>query len=184
VFVYHGLRVCGHKHIIIICDRLRKSCTTVEWARWRHRMKLHEIAPPPEMKGWLRSWCQRKLENEQRKSYRILISSCCAIDIRLFDFCRKQGLGLDQSHYIQSRLWSRLHTTLAQIRQITPSEYTLNTLYWKFFHRSGLLSNFALALKTEFALKFFTVLNTFLPFRILSNLRVLWKTECAPNSLY
>ena len=27
------------------------------------------------------------------------------------------------------RAWSRLHTTLAQITPITPSEYTLNVLY-------------------------------------------------------
>ena len=30
VFAYYGLRVCGQRYIIIICDRLRKSCTTVE----------------------------------------------------------------------------------------------------------------------------------------------------------
>jgi len=29
VCLYYGLRVCGQKNIII-CDRLRKSCTTVE----------------------------------------------------------------------------------------------------------------------------------------------------------
>jgi len=29
---------------------------------------------------------QRKLENERRKSYRILISSCWTIDIRVFNF--------------------------------------------------------------------------------------------------
>jgi len=28
--LYYGLRVCGQKYIIIICERLRKSCTTVE----------------------------------------------------------------------------------------------------------------------------------------------------------
>jgi len=30
--LYYGLRVCGQKYIIIIiiCDRLRKSCSTVE----------------------------------------------------------------------------------------------------------------------------------------------------------
>ena len=38
---------------------------------------------------------QRKLENEQRKSYRILISSCWTTDIRSFDFYRKRGLGPD-----------------------------------------------------------------------------------------
>jgi len=30
VRLYYGLRVYGQKYIIIICDRLRKSCTTVE----------------------------------------------------------------------------------------------------------------------------------------------------------
>jgi len=30
VCLCYGLRVCGQKCIIIICDRLRKSCTTVE----------------------------------------------------------------------------------------------------------------------------------------------------------
>jgi len=30
VFVYYGLRVWGQKYIIIICDRLRKICTTIE----------------------------------------------------------------------------------------------------------------------------------------------------------
>jgi len=46
-------------------------------------------------------YTQRKLENEQRKSYRILISSCWPTDIRLFDFYRKRGLGPDQSRYNQ-----------------------------------------------------------------------------------
>jgi len=54
----------------------------------------------------------------------------------------------DQSHYNQSRLCSRLHTTLAQLHRSSPSEYTLNTLYWKFFHRSGFLSNLRLIWKT------------------------------------
>jgi len=31
VSLYYGLRVCRQKYIIIIiCDRLRKSCTTIE----------------------------------------------------------------------------------------------------------------------------------------------------------
>ena len=42
---------------------------------------------------------------------------------------KKRGLGPDQFHYNQSRLSARLHTTLVQITRITPSEYTLNTLY-------------------------------------------------------
>jgi len=30
VSLYYGFRVCGQKYIIIICDHLRKSCTTIE----------------------------------------------------------------------------------------------------------------------------------------------------------
>jgi len=30
VCLYYGLRVCGKKYIIIICNHLRKICTTVE----------------------------------------------------------------------------------------------------------------------------------------------------------
>jgi len=30
VFLYNGLRVCGQKYTIIICDILRKSCTTLD----------------------------------------------------------------------------------------------------------------------------------------------------------
>jgi len=123
---------------------------------------------------------QRKLENEQRKSYRILISSCWTTDIRLFVFYRIRGLGPEQSHYNQSRLWSRLQTTLAQHTPITPSEYTLNTLYWKYFHRSGFLSSLRLPWKTEFALKCFTVLNIFFTIHeFWATLRLPWKTEFA-----
>jgi len=45
-----------------------------------------------------------KLENEQRKSYWILILSCWTTDILLFYFYRIWGHGPDQSHYNQSRL--------------------------------------------------------------------------------
>jgi len=44
VLVYYGLRVCRQKHIIIICDRLRKSCTTAEYVIEWNFMK---IAPHP-----------------------------------------------------------------------------------------------------------------------------------------
>ena len=48
------------------------------------------------------------------KKYRILISSCWTIDIRLFDFYRKRGLGPDQIHYNHSRVWS---TTLVYLNK-------------------------------------------------------------------
>jgi len=84
-------------------------------------------------------------KTKQRKSYRLLISSCWTIDIRLFDFYRKRGLGPDQSHY-QSRRWSLLHTTLAQITRIAPKWiYTV----LKFFSQFTLFEQLALALKKK-----------------------------------
>jgi len=43
---------------------------------------------------------------------KFFFSSCWNTDIRLFNFYRKRGLGPDQSHCNQSRIWFRLHTTL------------------------------------------------------------------------
>jgi len=54
------------------------------------------------------------------------------------------------------------------LEQGTPSVYTLNTLYWTFFHSPGLLSNLRLPWKREFALKFFTVLNLLFTFSALN----------------
>jgi len=96
----------------------------------------------------LTNWAstQRKLENEQRKSYRNLISSCWTADIRLFDFYRKRGLGPDQSPYNQSRLWSRSQITRAQIAQIT-SKRMCTVL--KFFSPFTIFEQLALALKKQ-----------------------------------
>ena len=117
----------------------------------------------------------------------------------MFGFYRKRGLGLDQSHYNQSRLWSRLHTTLAQISRkwiysedhpkvnmgSPPSEYTFNTLYWKIFHRSGFSSNLLLPWKTQCAVNSLYWIYIFLLFRFLSNLLLPWKAELHWNfSLY
>jgi len=115
----------------------------------------------------------------------LTVESDLLTDFRLFDFYRKRVLGPDQSHYNQSRLWSRLHITLAEITRITPSEYTPTTLYWKIFHRSGFLSDLLLPWKTEFALKIFTVLSIFFTIQDLwATLRLPWETEFALNSLY
>jgi len=113
------------------------------------------------------------------------------------------GLGPDRSNYNQSRLWSRLHTTLAQITQITPKvNLHRNWMYYienfftvqdfwatcscpEIFHCIEHTSTFriseqlALALKTGFALKIFTVLKHFYHSGFLSNLHLPWKTECA-----
>ena len=149
------------------------------------------------------TFTQRKRENEQRKSYRILISSCWTTDIRLFDFYRKRRLGPDQSHYNQSRLWSSLQTTLAQITQITPKWiYIVLNIFTPFtiFEQLALamkkqscpvtfhcveytfyIQNFeqlALALKNRVALQVFTVLNMcFLSFRIFEQLALALKKK-------
>ena len=121
---------------------------------------------------------QCKLENEQRKNYRILISSCSNTDSRLFDFYSKQGLGPDQSHYKQSRRWSWLQTTLAQITRIAPK-----WIYTKIFSQFTLLRNLRLPLKkAELPEKFYcseyTVLFTL---RTFNNLRLLWKQSFPLN---
>ena len=78
------------------------------------------------------------------------------------------------------RAWSRLHTTLVQITRITPSEYTLNVLYWKYFNCSGFLSNLRMPSKTEFSRKIYNVLNIFLTIQdFWATLRLPWKTEFA-----
>jgi len=61
-------------------------------------------------------------------------------------------LGPDQSHYNQSRRWSRLHTTLAQITRIAPKWiYTV----LKIFSQFTIFVQLALALKiTELLWKF------------------------------
>jgi len=88
---------------------------------------------------------------------------------------KKRGLGPDQIQYNQSRLQSRLHTTLVQITRITPSEYTLNILYWEYFHCSGFLSNLRLPSKTEFSRKMFTILNIVLAIQdFWATLRLPW----------
>jgi len=49
----------------------------------------------PVLTPWTSAQC--KLEHEQRKSYRIHISSCWTTDIRLFDVYRKWGLAWSRS---------------------------------------------------------------------------------------
>ena len=119
---------------------------------------------------------EQRLENEQRKSYRFLISSCWTIDIRLFDFYRKRGLGPDQSHYNQSRRWSWLQTALAQITRIVPKWiYTV----LKIFSQFTIFEQLALALKNRGCPEF-TVLNIyFLLFRIFEQLALALKNRVA-----
>jgi len=88
--------------------------------------------------------------NESRcLTYRQLITSCLPTDIRLFDFYRKRGLGPDQSHYNQSRLWSRLHTTIAQITRISPKWIYTEYIVLKLFSRFRIFEQLALALKNR-----------------------------------
>jgi len=67
----------------------------------------------------------------------------------------KRGLGEDESDYNQSRLWSRLHNTLAQITRIIPQ--------WIY---------------TEY-----TALKTFSPFRIFEHLALALKNRVCPNKI-
>ena len=121
---------------------------------------------------------QLKLENEQRKSCQILISRCWPTYIRLFGCYRKRGLGPDQSHYNQSWLWARLHTTLAQITRITPkwihTEYTVLKTVSPF----RTFEELALALKHRVCPEF-TALNIyFLSFRIFEQLCACSENQC------
>ena len=79
------------------------------------------------------------------------ISSCWTIDIPLFDFYRKLGLGPDQSHYNQSRRWSWLQTTRAQITRIAPKWiYTAFNIFSQF----TIFVQLSLAQETELPWKF------------------------------
>jgi len=72
------------------------------------------------------------------------MSSRWTIDVWLFGFYRKLGLGPDQSHCNQSRRWSWLQTTLAQITPIAP-KWLYNAL--KIFSQFTILSNLRLPWK-------------------------------------
>ena len=57
-----------------------------------------------------------------------------------------------------------------------PSEYALNTLYWKFVHRSGFLSNFTLALENRVCPEIFHCIEyMFYHTGFLSHLHLTWK---------
>jgi len=61
-------------------------------------------------------------------------------------FLQKWGLGPDQSHHNQSRLWSSLQTTLLRITQITPKWIHI---ILKIFSRFTIFEQLALALKNR-----------------------------------
>jgi len=71
------------------------------------------------------------------------------------------GLGPEQSHYYQSRRWSRLDTALSQITRITPNWIYTEYTVLKNFSPFRIFEKLALALKNRVALKIFTVLNIF-----------------------
>ena len=96
--------LCGRK-------RWRTECNI---SRWKWYLNIQHGHKPNFFSRKL-AIILRKLETlypaqsgkRTQQSYRILISSCWLTDVRLFDFNWKRGLGLDQSHYNQSRLWCR-----------------------------------------------------------------------------
>jgi len=71
------------------------------------------------------------------------------------------GPGPGQRHWKQSGLWSRLHTTLAQIKRITPKWISTEYTVLKIFLQFRFLSNLRLPWKIQFGLEFFTVFNIF-----------------------
>ena len=78
------------RHLMTRTQRSQEICTSLlptskTPVNQKNLSSLH-IAPLP-------SENEQRLENEQRKSYRILIPSCWTTDIWLFDFYRKRGLG-------------------------------------------------------------------------------------------
>ena len=83
------------RHLKTRTQRSQAICTSVLPASKLQLIKKSIILTPCTS-------IQRKLENEQRKNYRILISSCWNTEIRLSDFYSKRGFGPDQSHYKQS----------------------------------------------------------------------------------
>jgi len=87
----------------------------------------------------------KRTKKELSNSYIKPLTYRCPIVL----FYRKRGLGSHQSHYNQSRLWSRLHTTPAQITRITPewiyTEYTV----LKIFSLFRIFEQLALAMKNS-----------------------------------
>ena len=111
-------------------------------------------------------------------------------------FYGKRGLGPDQNHYNQSRRWSWLQTTLAQITRIVPkwiyavlkiiSQFTIFEqlplalkifTVWNILFRFRIFEQLALALKNRFALEFFTVLI----FNMLFYIQDFWATCTCPE---
>jgi len=78
------------------------------------------------------------------------------------------ALGPDQSHYNQSRLWSRSQTTLAKLHGSAPSEYKLSKIFSPF----TIFEQVALALKKQSCPKMFTVLNLLFTFRNFNSLNL------------
>jgi len=105
-----------------------------------------------------------------------IVESDWPADIR---FYRKQAVGPDQSRYNQSPLWSRLHTTLAQITRINPKWTYTEYKELKIFSSFRMFQQFAVALKNRVALEFFTLLNIFFAIQdFWATLRLSWKQSC------
>ena len=97
----HAVRLClpvlsllcaWARHLKTRTQRSQAICTSVppllKLLLTKKIYHLNSYHPAP-----LPSENEQRLENEQRKSYRILMPSSWTIDIRLFDFYRKRGLG-------------------------------------------------------------------------------------------
>jgi len=166
------------------------------WLRWRNAMVESNVSGSKGLTPYTclcyhccaleqgTKKCKLKGAKQSERPYGPLLLKIAPREMKHSLKMHVPGLGPGQSHYNQSRHWSRLHTTLAQMTHITPkwiyTEYTV----WNIFHRSGFLSNLYLPWKTEFALKFYTLLNIFFTFRTLEQLALALKNRVALNSLY
>ena len=124
---------------------------------------------------WTTSACPKKTEC-------VTVLNICCLSLRIFEqlaLARKTEFPLifltvfNIAYLLHSVFFSNLRLPWKfSLYCIFNTVKKIYSIQWKIFE------------KTEFPLKFFTVLNIFLHSRFLSNLRLPWKTECALNSLY
>ena len=120
-------------------------------------------------------------QNRKRTLKELRNSYIWLLTYRLFYFYRKRGFGPDQSHYNQSRLWCRLHTTLAQITWITPKWIYIKYTALKLFTVQDFWATFACPEKQSCPEIFHCIEYIFNHSGFLRNLRLSWKQRLPWN---
>ena len=150
--------------------RLRKICTTVEYARWRHRMKFHENFPP-EMKSWLRPWVVVVNNSNHKKrlciDYSQTINKFALLDA--YPFLRMQTVANSVAQYN----WFSSLNLKSACRQapILPEERLFTA-----FEANGQLYQFT---RIPFGLK-----NAVPCFQRVENEIISWKYNCKRTHAY